>query len=194
MTTTVPVDGIQFDFDDSWVVTKWDDLRAYRDGLAKLQGVLDGHHERTRALDLVGVREGTPYLFEVKDFRGFEIENKSRQLEELPLEIALKVRDTIAGLVGTRSLGRASEALELWIAALAAGTAVRVIAWIAEDGTRPGISHQKRAARASERLGRLKQRLAWLTPRVAVTDPLENPLAPGVTASSLHGAGVARRP
>ena len=30
-------------------------------------------------------RDEIPYLFEVKDFRGFAIENKTRQLHELPL-------------------------------------------------------------------------------------------------------------
>src|ERR1044071_2825690 len=49
---------------------------------------------------------------------------------------------------------------------------VRVLALIAEDASRPGESAHKRDARELERAGRLKQRLAWLTPRVVIKDPL----------------------
>jgi hypothetical protein len=46
---------------------------------------------------------------EIKDFRGVAIENKQRQLQELPLEIGLKARDTVAGLLGwSRSASRTS--------------------------------------------------------------------------------------
>jgi hypothetical protein len=71
---------------------------------------------------------------------------------------------------------------------------VYVVAWVAEDPSRPGELAHKRATREQERLSRLKQRLAWLTRRVWIGNPLTSTTVPGVTATSLPGAGPARRP
>jgi hypothetical protein len=98
--TVLPIDGIAFEFDESWSIVKWDESRCYLDGLRKLNGPLGGRHEGTKAVDAVGIRGDVPYLFEVKDFRGVAIENKRRQLDVLPLEVGLKARDTLASLLG----------------------------------------------------------------------------------------------
>jgi hypothetical protein len=98
--TELRVDGVMLLFDDAWSVAKWDDSIWYRSGIERLQGDLDGRSEGTKAMDVVGMRDDIPYLFEVKDFRGYPIENKYRHVSELPLEIGLKARDTIAGMVG----------------------------------------------------------------------------------------------
>ena len=178
-------------FDDSWQVAKWDDSRWYRARIERLQGELDGKHESTKAMDVVGIRDEVPYLFEVKDFCGYPIENKARQMRELPLEIGLEARDTVAGLVGSASRGSGEDDLPLrWVNAVKQqGRVVRVVALIAEDGPRPGEPTQKRAARESERLNQLKRFLGWLTPRVWVTDPLKQPSIPGLTAASLPDPG-----
>lgn len=195
--TQLPIDGIRLEFDDSWAVAKWDDARWYLDGIHKLNGELDGRPEGTKAVDAVGVRDDVPYLFELKDFRGLAIENKQRQLNELPLEIGLKVRDTVAGLVGWVALGKQDELPLRWVhAAREQRQLVRVLALIAEDSSRPGESAHKRSARESERANRVKQRIAWLTPRVLVNDPLrDTPMLRniGVAASSEASAGPARR-
>ena len=98
--TELDVDGIRFTFDDSWSAVKWDDTDAYNLHIGKLQG--PGHG--TKAVDVIGLCDGSPYLFEVKDFRGAEIAiaNLNR---DLPLEIGFKARDATAGLVGTMSRG-----------------------------------------------------------------------------------------
>jgi hypothetical protein len=159
-----------------------------------LSGEVDGRSEGTKAVDVVGLREEIPYLFEVKDFRGFAIQNKTRQVRELPVEIGLKARDTIAGLVGVVSRGKDGELPRRWVQAVKhERRAVHVVAFIVEDAPRPGEAEHKRAARESERLNRVKQFLTWLTPRVWVADPLRNPSIPGLTATSLAGGGAARR-
>jgi hypothetical protein len=196
------VDGIRFDFDDSWQVEKWDDSSWYRRGIQLLQGELTEdvqgelrrRSEGTKAVDLLGLREDVPYLIEVKDFRGFSIENKQRQLRELPLEIGLKARDTIAGVAGLVSLGNPPELPERWLRAVRDDNrSIHVMAWVAEDLARPGELAHKRAAREQERLSTLKQRLAWFTRRVWVSDSLISSMDWGVTATSLQGAGPARR-
>jgi hypothetical protein len=191
--TELRVDGVMLRFDDSWLVAKWDDSRWYRAGIERLTGSLDGRPEGTKAMDVVGLQGEIPYLFEVKDFRGFSIQNKARHVSELPLEIGLKARDTIAGIVGVVSRGGDEALPHKWVHAVKQeGRAVHVVALIAEDGPRPGEPIHKRVIRDSERMNRVKQFVAWLTPRVWVADPLKQASIPGLTASSLPGGGPAR--
>jgi hypothetical protein len=193
--TSLSVDGIQFEFEASWQVAKWDDSPWYRDGIQRLQGEVDSRDEGTKAVDLLGLREEIPYLIEVKDFRGFSIENKRRQIRELPLEIGLKARDTIAGVAGLVSLGNPPELPARWLHAVRDhARPVHVVAWVAEDLARPGELAHKRAAREQERLSALRQRLAWLTRRVWISNPLASLTISDVTATSLPNAGSARRP
>lgn len=189
--TELDVDGIRFTFDDDWSIVKWDDSDTYRLQIGKLQGESHG----TKAVDMIGLRDGSPYLFEVKDFRDPSIAIANLQ-RDLPLEIGFKVRDTTAGLVGAaarRVKGTPAE----WLATVACNdaTVVRVVAWIAEDTARPGVPEHKRKARLSERRASIAQRLAWLTIQrcIQVEDPLREMSVPGVTARSLAGAGPARR-
>ena len=194
--TPLPIDGLRFEFDDSWSVAKWDDSRWYLEGISKLTGQLDDRPEGTKAVDAIGLRDEIPYLFEVKDFRGFAIENKKRQLHELPLEVGLKTRDTVAGLFGWVALGKQDDLPLRWVQAVRdQHQLVRVITLVAEDSLRPGEPVHKREARDLERASRLKQRLAWLTPRVLVSDPLRNATTLeqlGIVAKSEAGAGPAR--
>lgn len=194
--TLLPIDGIRFEFDDSWSVAKWDESRWYLDGIHKLNGELNDRPEGTKAVDAIGVRDDAPYLFEIKDFRGFAIENKQRQLQELPLEIGLKARDTVAGLLGWVALGKQDELPLRWVRAIhGQRQLVRVVTLVAEDSSRPGEPLYKRDARELERASRLKQRLAWLTPRVLLHDPLRDAdklQRIGVLAHSEANAGPAR--
>lgn len=192
--TVLVVDGIQLDFEASWQVARWDDSPWYRDGIQRLQGEVDGRQEGTKAVDLLGLRGETPYLIEVKDFRGFSIENRRRQIQELPVEIGLKARDTIAGVAGLVALGNSPDLPARWLRAVRdPGRAVHVVAWIAEDPTRPRQAASQRV-RENVRLSGLKQKLAWLTRRVWVCDPLKQITLEDVSATSLTGAGPARRP
>ena len=59
--TELDVDGIRFTFDDNWSAVKWDDTDAYNLHIGKLQG--QGHG--TKAVDIIGLRDGLPFLFEV---------------------------------------------------------------------------------------------------------------------------------
>lgn len=191
----VDVENLRFEFGDSWtVVEKWDDSRIFLDGIARLNGdLLD---ERTgqvasvgsKAVDLVAVREDRLYLIEVKDFRGHPIETKQRQLLALPLAIACKVRDTIAGLVGASRL-----ADEPWVGTCARlllepKRSVYVVAWIMDAAPRVAEPLRKREIWQKERSDRLKQRLSWLTPHVAVASPFGGPVK-DVVAQNLPGAG-----
>jgi hypothetical protein len=54
--TRLPIDGLRFEFDDSWSVAKWDDSRWYLEGVHKLNGQLEDRPEGTKAVDVIGLR------------------------------------------------------------------------------------------------------------------------------------------
>ncbi|HEU4533665.1 MAG TPA: hypothetical protein VFS00_06090 [Polyangiaceae bacterium] len=184
-----------FAFGDRWQAEKWDTCGTYARGIGRLSGELDAggtpRPEGTKAVDFVGVLDGEKlYFFEVKDFRGHRIENRARQLRELPLEIGLKVRDTIAGLVGAY----VKQGGPPWVERCGRALAERhhqlhVVVWIADDAVRPNEPLGKRAARDSTRLQQIKQKLAWVTPRVWVEDPLRQDVVPDILVENLPGAG-----
>lgn len=167
---------VVFIFDETWECEKWDDSRSYAEGIGKLQGAT--------AVDFLGIQDHNLYLIEVKDFRGHRIENKARQEQALPTEIACKVRDTIAGVIGT-SLTRKDDELACHCAHILGerGDAdkIRVIAWIIEDDLLPA----KDKIRASVRGKLIKTRLRWLTSKVKESNPLVHPLLTGVTVRNL---------
>lgn len=186
---------ISFEFGERWYVEKWDAHKAYLGGINKLNGELtepDGttRSEGTKAVDFVGVLDDEKlYFIEVKDFRGHRVENKKRQIHDLPLEIGLKVRDTLAGLTGAY----ASKSGHAWVercgrTLVARKHQVHVIAWIADDSVRPREPRGQRAAHDSVRLSKIKQHLSWLTTHVWVEDPFEH-VVPDMSVESLPGAG-----
>lgn len=192
---TIDVENIRFAFGESWTVAeKWDDSPAFLGGVARLQGQWEDEQTGeivrvgSKAVDLVGVRGNDIYLIEVKDYRGYPIETKKRQLRELPLAIGCKVRDTVAGLIGaSRSI------TDRWVSACGRLLAeqkprVYVVAWIVDPALRAAEPVQKRAIWQKERRDRIEQHLSWLTRHVTVASPFEKPLA-DVTAENLPGAG-----
>jgi hypothetical protein len=190
--TTIVEGHLELEFDDTWVVVKWDDHRAFRAGIGTLCGPISGagkqRDEGTKAVDILGVREARLYLIELKDFRGHRIESKQRQIDELPLEIGLKVRDSLAGMIGAAIFAdEPTSPFVLGLTCLGRLVQPRVVALITEDAN-PAWNHPgKRAAVAHERLQNLKRRLRWLTTKVSVLSPLDNTL-PGLRTRSLAGA------
>ena len=110
MSTPLVVEKLRFTFGDSWTVAfKYDDSRFYRSGPERLKGELEERSnneskivsQATRAVDVIGLhQEDGLLLLEAKDFRGHRIENKNRLHRQIILEVALKTRDTVAGLLG----------------------------------------------------------------------------------------------
>lgn len=99
-TTELIVDGVQLRFPAGWQVVRWDEADQYRQGVAQVDG--------TKAVDVIGHREATLHLVELKNFVGHHIENKKRLTShELSIEVAQKVRDTVAGVVAAGRTGNA---------------------------------------------------------------------------------------
>lgn len=179
--------NLRFVFDDGWTVLKWDEHRAYVDGLQPHQG--------TKAVDFVGLRlQATPWFIEVKDPRGHRIEYKPQLADgSLVKAVAEKVRDTIAGLVWAHQralLGR-DELMPFVRALFQREPRARafVVLWLEQD--RP-----LRPDEATALQDALKRELSWLNPKVLVVNRAiageHNPV-PGLSVESLPAGDAERR-
>ncbi|MCB9660560.1 MAG: hypothetical protein H6726_23145 [Sandaracinaceae bacterium] len=116
-------------------VLKWDDHRAFSDGLKRRAG--------TKAVDVCAVVDGVgPIYLELKDFRASAIENADRTRSgALAQEVAEKVRDTLAGLVWACGRGIGESYHETLVGSfLRPGDGAKpiVVLWLEEDTADPG--------------------------------------------------------
>lgn len=163
MTKTIQEGKLTFVFDDTWTVEKYD---SHRDYTRKLGRIPD-----SKAIDFVAIRQGLDealFFIEVKDFRGFRTENKSRISNgELAIETAQKVRDSIAGLIGAWRTSGDTKTWAPYVRGLCRNrTEVRVLLWIEQD--LPKTPREKRAVSEEVLAAEIKQRLRWLTTKVIV--------------------------
>jgi hypothetical protein len=156
--TTIEVDGLQFEFDDSWTALKWDDHAAYRDGL--------NGHRGTKAIDIFALRhQDELWLIECGVARtpAHRIAHRNaRRARGEPLydEFASKVRDSVAAAVWAQD--RQSSATEL-IRYLRAGFRgepgkVHVVLWF------EGLDVAELMALEDQ----VRPSLKWLAPKVHV--------------------------
>jgi hypothetical protein len=175
----------RFTFDEEhWVVVKYDDHDDYRRRIANLEG--------TKAVDFVAVRnggDGDLYWIEVKDFRGYRIQNKRRLPDgELAIEIAEKVRDSIAGVVGAYCTSNDWPTWQPFVRALwRRSRVIRMLVWLEEDNM-PRTS-ARRCNGAQVLTQQLKAKLGWLTKRVFVVSKATGSCPEGVEVADLPGAG-----
>lgn len=173
-------ESLHFEFDDAWQVVHYDDEPVFHRGIKRVQGTHD--------VDFIALRAGKQLFFiEVKDFRGYRIQNKKRisngELAEL---VAQKVRDTVAALVGARRSKVDDETWRELTRALEPGHAVRVVLWLEEDppsGRRDIRADSRRSILQKD----IEKRLSWLDVRAMVES--RNTGLPGVTVT-----GIARKP
>lgn len=151
---------LRFDFDNHhWQVIKFDEHTDYQ----KMQKCLSA----TKAVDFVGVLNKTSlYFIEVKDFRGYTVQNKKRLLtDELAVEIAQKVKDSVACLLGSHRTSSKAEDWKLFVQALLKNE-IKVILWLEHD--LPTYKTKKDKVFASVEGNVLKTKLKWLTTKATV--------------------------
>lgn len=173
MPTTILEENLEFTFGDPWQVVKYDESTTYRQGIEKLKGVLgegtpDEKYEGSKATDIVGWHPDFGLLLmEIKDFRKHRIENKKRVNGEVALEVALKTRDTVAGLLGAWRWGKAEGVHGRNLKPTAR---VKVVLWIESDETGDKRAWSDRLRVLGEDMDR---KLRWLSVRcLAVGKPL----------------------
>jgi hypothetical protein len=173
--TVIVEEHLRFEFGPSWQVEKYDDETSmYRKGgIERLKEqipckqCLKPRDVGTKAVDFVGRRrehDDQIYLIEVKDFRGHAVENRRRAQGELAFEVAIKVRDTLAGLVG--ALHRPDTPSWRPLVAPLLQRPPKVLLWLEEDMS-PARTNQRGDPTMVMRTA-LSQRLSWLNPHVMV--------------------------
>jgi hypothetical protein len=182
--------SFRFDFGTTWQhVVAWDASDAFKSGIARVQGRVEPRDEGTKAADFVAIRGHEVWVFEIKDFRNRFEEFRARR-GELPLELALKVRDTLAGVVGLHH----DQAAPVWahdvVARLATRTPITVVAVIAKPAEVRRVPSNKAKVWDSELANRSKRLLHWLTRRVSVIDPT----VPRRTRRAARPRGARARP
>lgn len=182
MPYTIDEGFLRFRFDDRWIVIKYDDHRDYREKIGRLAD--------TKAIDFATVLDSSNLFFiEVKDFRGYRIQNRQRVRDgDLAIEVAQKVRDTIAGIVAAHHRGNTEEWNQFINCLTNLRHPARVVLWL-EDDLPPGPKG-RRPNQASVLIDRLKQHLRWLTPRVMVVGSTVGAAPEGLTVFSLPGVGL----
>lgn len=82
---------LQFIFGSSCLAEKYDEWSFYRN---QFQSTCSG----VKAVDMICVSNNTSWLIEIKDYR----QHKRTKPQDLGDEVAIKVRDTLAGLVAAK--------------------------------------------------------------------------------------------
>ena len=192
MSTTLDEGRLRFEFDDAWTVVKYDDTVEY----AHIRDQTEAKGVDFVGLIAAGSSRFVIHLIEVKDFRGHRIENAPRIRDgKLALEVAQKVRDTVAGLIGAcRTSGEAQPWQRFAGALHRRRDEVRVVLWLELDRppTRGAVSQRtfrrmKGKTDLSVLTASLKKGSRWLTARTLVVD--QDIGLEGVTATNLPGAG-----
>lgn len=150
---------MKFSFDDSVEITKFDETNFYNKHFKKLQD--------SKGIDFIAITKKTNefVMIEVKNFNGVEKEPDTKNRLKLNnpdsviLETALKIRDSIACIVGAQRCQQDSD-LKTFIRILNSKSTIKVILLL-------------EAASASEKYYKiltddLKKKLAWLNVRVLV--------------------------
>lgn len=188
MPTSLDVEKQNFAFGDQWtVVFKYDDTEFCQKEASKLQGIIDGVPQSAKAVDVVGLHaQRGMLLLEAKDFRGHRIANKTRVNEELATEVAVKVRDTVAALIGAGRQTVAEFPFQALFAAMGWGRDVAVVLWLEDD-----TFHDP--ARAKVTLGaltqKLKSKLTWLNVRPFALSSMVTNRLDHLTVTNLPKAG-----
>ena len=163
-------ENLAFDFGAAWhdTVIQFDKHRDYQNA-KKLDG--------TKGVDFLGICRDELYLIEVKDFRGYRIQNKPRLSNgELAIEVGQKIKDTIACIVGAYRTSSNPDQWQPFIPLLLnQQRKIRIILWLEQDAL-PQHTHGE--GFASNVLGNeLKRRLKWMGVRVDVQNLSQSGIA-----------------
>ena len=114
--TEIEEGDLRFSFPDHCEAGKCDDWAFYRNQFHSVAGGL-------KAVDIVCVADAAAWLIEVKDYR----QHKRMKQSDLDVELADKVRDTLAGLAAASANANRQEERALARRALAAKRRWRVV-------------------------------------------------------------------
>ena len=121
--TEITEGALTFTFPDDCQVSKYDDWSFYRN---QFKGVAGG----SKAVDILCVNGDTSWLIEIKDYR----QHPRQKLIDIADEVAIKVRDTLAGLAAAAKAANEADQRKLARKALATSQ-WRVVLHLEEKST-----------------------------------------------------------
>jgi len=189
MATAFAIEKQRFNFGDKWTVAfKYDDTTFYRNGPERLKGELEGHTQATRAVDVVGLHAAAGLLLlEAKDFRGHRVENKARiKHREIVVEIALKVRDTVAGLIGAARQNVSEFDSGEIKRACNRGKDIIIVLWLEDDASKDVLRWKQQLEVLTQEM---KAKMSWLEAKFYVLSHSTQNRLPDLTVTNLPGAG-----
>jgi len=160
---------LSFEFKEVDFAEKYDDWEHYRNQYNSACG-------SSKGVDFVVLKDGEIWLIEIKDFR----QHRRTKAIDLADEIALKVRDTMAGLVSAKFLARNCGEASASNAALSCKK-LRV-AFHLEQPSRPSRLFRVSVDPANLQI-KLRQRLRFADPHPQVFDRRRFPAQLGTVAS-----------
>lgn len=154
--------GLHFKFDESWDVCQLDQEADYRKKISKK--VPD-----TKCIDFIGFNETQRILLfvEVKSFRGYgdhtNINRLTGEKDSLVVEIAQKVRDSLATIMGgARISTHKADKWKKYVDHLNKNKPLKIVAWVELD-----VSTAARLDRAKSKMkikrDNLRKHFTWLT-------------------------------
>lgn len=165
MTDVTLVEGrLSFEFLGVFFAEKYDDWQHYRNKYNSACG-------SSKAVDFIVCRNNETWLIEVKDYR----RNKRTKSIDLAEEVALKVRDTMAGLVSAKFVGANDAERKTSAAALSKGK-LRVALHL-EQPSKPSRLFPVSVSPANIKL-KLRQNLKFADAHPVVVD--RNKFPPGL--------------
>lgn len=155
--------NLDFIFGRSWKVLKYDE----NGGFYKTKMARNVSH--TKAVDFLCIPQGNEslLLMEAKDF-SLGVPHREK-FDHLPMAVAIKARDTVAGIVGgSHCASDANEHAHFTESRRKLDTPPRVVFFFSDLGT-PLRRDPRRAMQARDVImKKLKQHLSWLTTNIAV--------------------------
>lgn len=158
--------NLTFSFEEeNWEVLKYDAEPKY----TEIKNRLDG----TKAIDFLGFHKNTLVMFEVKGFRGYGSQKSVNDrladgMEILTTEVAQKVKDTVAVIVGiSRNIAPGNTIWEKAAKQILHNKNLMIVAWIEEDLSTL-VQRQRKKTEMSIRTEKLKNKLSWLTTNISI--------------------------
>lgn len=159
--------GLVFKFDDNWDVYQLDEEADYRHKICK-------QIPETRCIDFIGFNKADKVLLfiEVKSFRGYgnktNVQRLTGERDDLTVEIALKVKDSLATLIGgARNSTHLPVVWRNHVKHLIDNGNLKVIAWVELDVSTENLLKRAKINMSTKRK-ELRKRLIWLTSDVDI--------------------------
>ncbi len=158
--TTIREASLEFNFGTLWEVCKYDENGSY------YKTLIEKKVKPTKAVDFLCLHRNFPLLMlEAKDFSLGVPEME--KFDKIPNSVAIKVRDTIAGIVGGANQASDQEQSFFMDSYRKMANPPRVI-YFFEDLASPSRPPERTANKRDVLLKELKQHLRWLTREIVV--------------------------